>query len=389
MEADTGKISDVNPFLVTMLGYSHSELVGSPIWELGPFKDIVANKAKFEQLQQQGYVRYDFLPLQARDGRTIAVEFVSNVYQSGDCRVIQCNVRDITERTEAEKERLRLAAVIEYSEDAIITKRWWNRHRAGTSALTTRRSTAEEMIGHPISVLFPPDHYQEYLRIMERVRKRERVPPFDTVRRRKDGSLFDVSVGITPIEARDGEVVGASKSSHDIGRIKRLEAQFIEAQKMEVIGHLAGGVAHDFNNILAGDYDYGVLVAGLDRDSPLRKYSQEIQHAAERAAGLTRQLLVVSRKETVQPVVLDLNDVLKDLDKMLRRLIDENIALTIVPGKQIGHVKADPGYVGQVVMNLVVNARDAMPGRRGEALSPPAGSRSMKVMPALHGYHPR
>jgi two-component system cell cycle sensor histidine kinase/response regulator CckA len=143
---------------------------------------------------------------------------------------------------------------------------------------------------------------------------------------------------------------------------KRLEAQFIEAQKMEVIGQLAGGVAHDFNNILAVIMGYSDLIMSeLGPDSPLRKYAEEIRHASERAAGLTRQLLVFSRKQTVQPVVLDLNDVVKDLDKMLRRLIDENIEMTIVPGKQIGRIKADSGYVGQVLMNLVVNARDAMP----------------------------
>ena len=84
LDADTGRISDVNPFLIEMLGFSHSEMVGKPIWELGPFKDIVSNKAKFEQLQQQGYVRYENLPLETRDGRKIAVEFVSNVYQAGD-----------------------------------------------------------------------------------------------------------------------------------------------------------------------------------------------------------------------------------------------------------------------------------------------------------------
>src|ERR1035438_1449528 len=97
------------------------------------------------------------------------------------------------------------------------------------------------------------------------------------------------------------------------------------------------------------------------RDHPLRKHLGEIRHATERAAGLTRQLLIFSRKQTVQPVVLDLNDVVDDLDKMLRRLVDENIAMTIVPGKEIGRIKADAGYVGQVLMNLVVNARDAMP----------------------------
>ena len=148
----------------------------------------------------------------------------------------------------------------------------------------------------------------------------------------------------------------------DVSERKKLELQFIGAQKMEVMGQLASGVAHDFNNILAVMMGYGNLIlAELGAGSPLRKYAEEIQHAADRAAGLTRQLLVFSRKQTIQPVVLDLNDVLKDLDKMLHRLIDEHITLTMVPGKEIGRIKADPGYVGQVLMNLVVNARDAMP----------------------------
>jgi len=104
LEADTGRISDVNPFLVEMLGYSHNELVGVPIWELGPFKDVVSNQAKFKQLQEQGYVRYGNLPLEARDGRKISVEFVSNVYRAGNQNVIQCNVRDITERLRMEEQ---------------------------------------------------------------------------------------------------------------------------------------------------------------------------------------------------------------------------------------------------------------------------------------------
>lgn len=143
---------------------------------------------------------------------------------------------------------------------------------------------------------------------------------------------------------------------------KRMEAQFIEAQKMQVVGHLASGLAHDFNNILMVVMGYSDLICSeLAADNPLRKCAEEIGHATERAAGLTRQLLVFSRKQTVQPVVLDLNEVVKDLDKMLRRLIDENIEMTVVPGKQIGRVSADAGHISQVLMNLVVNARDAMP----------------------------
>jgi len=131
---------------------------------------------------------------------------------------------------------------------------------------------------------------------------------------------------------------------------------------MEVVGQLAAGVAHDFNNILFVIMGYNdFITADLPPDSPVRKYSEQIRHAAERAGGLTRQLLVFSRKQTVAPVVLDLNDAVKESDKMLRRLIDENIEMTIVPGNQVGHIMADSGYVGQVLMNLAVNARDAMP----------------------------
>ncbi len=106
LEADTGRISDANPFLTDMLGFSHMELVGKPVWELGPFRDTMSNKAKFEELQHQGYIRYDNLPLETKGGQRIAVEFVSNVYQVGDCNVIQCNVRDITIRKQVE-ERIR------------------------------------------------------------------------------------------------------------------------------------------------------------------------------------------------------------------------------------------------------------------------------------------
>jgi signal transduction histidine kinase len=146
------------------------------------------------------------------------------------------------------------------------------------------------------------------------------------------------------------------------GERKRLEAQFIEAQKMEVVGQLAGGVAHDFNNVLAVIMGYSdLIVQDLGPDHPLQKYVEEIRHASKRAAGLTQQLLIFSRKQTVQAVALDLNEVVESMEKMLRRLIDENVEMTVVCGSQIGQIKADSGYVWQVLMNLVVNARDAMP----------------------------
>ncbi len=363
LDVDTGRINDVNPYLFKLLGFSRNEMLGKTVGELSPFKDIESNKVMLERLQKDGYVRYEDLPLETRDGRKIAVEFVSNVYQVGDCNVIQCNVRDITERKAAEKERSRLAAIIEYSSDAIVTKTsngiviGWNQ-----GAEQQYGYSAEEMIGRCISILFPADHQEEYLQIMKKVRNGEAVPSFETVRRRKDGTLINVTVGITPIEAHIGEFLTVTRHSNDITRIKKLEAQFIEAQKMEVIGHLVSGVAHDFNNILAIIMGYSEVALGkLDPGHALRFDLVTIESAAERAVGLIRQLLIFSRKQTVQPVVLDINVVLNDLDKILLRLIDENIEMKIVPGKPIGRVKADSGHIGQLLMNLVVNSRDAMP----------------------------
>jgi signal transduction histidine kinase len=147
------------------------------------------------------------------------------------------------------------------------------------------------------------------------------------------------------------------------GRLERqsLEAQFIEAQKMEVIGHLAGGVAHDFNNVVGIILGYSYLITEkLQPGDSVRDDVEMIRQAALQAAALTRQLLTFSRKQSMEPAVLDLNQVLTDHDRMLRRLINEKIALFVETASKSGRVKADSGSVGQVLMNLVVNARDAM-----------------------------
>jgi len=179
---------------------------------------------------------------------------------------------------------------------------------------------------------------------------------------RKDAQVVWTRISVSVARDAAGRGDFAIAMIENITERRHLEAKFIEAQKMEVIGQLVGGVAHDFNNILAVIMGYSDLtMQKLGSDAELTGHLETIRSAAQRAAGLTRQLLIFSRKQTVQLVVLDLNDVIKDLDKMLRRLLDENIELAIVPGIDIGRVKADSGYVGQVVMNLVVNARDAMP----------------------------
>lgn len=157
-------------------------------------------------------------------------------------------------------------------------------------------------------------------------------------------------------------VLRAMKEVKEHAERKQFEAQFIEAQKMEAIGHLAAGVAHDFNNILGVIMGYSdIMLMKLNSADPMHNHVAEIRRASERAAGLTLQLLVFGRKQTVQPVMLDLGVVLRDMENMLRRLLDENIELILSPGRETRSILADPGYVGQVLMNLAVNARDAMP----------------------------
>jgi len=270
---------------------------------------------------------------------------------------------DITERKQAEEQSARLAAIIEYVDDAIVSLTLngivigWN-----PGAERLYGYSAEEMIGHSIILLYPPEKHAEYDTIMARARRGERVEALDTVRRRKDGTLIDVAISVAAIEVQPGLVTGATKISHDISKIKRLEEQFRQAQKMEAVGLLAGGVAHDFKNLLTVINGYSeMLLSRLRPDDPMRELLAEINKAGEMAGTLTRQLLAVSRQQVLEPKVLDLNAVVTETESTLRHLIGEGIILTTVLDPALKPVKVDPGQIQQVLMNLAVNARDAMP----------------------------
>jgi len=175
---------------------------------------------------------------------------------------------------------------------------------------------------------------------------------------RKDGTSFPVEYVSTPIFV-DGQVAGAVVVFKDATERRALEEQLLHAQKMEAIGRLAGGVAHDFNNVLTVILSCADLLASdIAPDNP---EVEEIRQAARRAAGLTRQLLAFSRRQILEPRVLDLNEVLGNLEKMIRRIVGEDIDVRVSLAPDLGSVRADPGQIEQVVMNLVVNARDAMP----------------------------
>jgi PAS domain S-box-containing protein len=173
----------------------------------------------------------------------------------------------------------------------------------------------------------------------------------------KDGRVIDTMWAM--VHLSDGTAIGIGQ---DVTGRKLLEEQFLQAQKMEAVGQLAGGIAHDLNNLLTAISGYGELaMAKLHAGDPLRHDIEEIRKAGGRAASLTRQLLAFSRKQILQPVVFNLNSVVSEMEKMLRRIIGEHIEMRIALEPGLGNVKADPGQIGQVLMNLAVNARDAMP----------------------------
>jgi len=244
LDAKTGLITDVNPFLVKLLDYSREEFLGKALWDIGPFKDIEASKTAFRELQANQYVRYEDLPLKTKGGRSINVEFVSNVYRVKGKKVIQCNIRDITKRKYAEQS----------------------------------------------------------------------------------------------------------------------EQQIRQAQKMGALGQLAGGVAHDFNNLLGVILGYcEILEKQLDLAEPTRDMIEKIHNAGTCAKDLTRHLLAFSRRQVLRPVFLNLNATVNGIDVMLSRLIGDDVELVSVLGCDLGTIRADPSQVEQVLMNLAVNARDAMP----------------------------
>jgi PAS domain S-box-containing protein len=178
----------------------------------------------------------------------------------------------------------------------------------------------------------------------------------------KDGSTLWTETRVSFLRGADGRPVGILGVARDIAERKRLEKQLRQAQELEAIGRLSGGVAHDFNNILTAITGYSsILLRNLDPDDPKRSDVDEIKQAADRAATLTQQLLAFSRKQVLQLQVLDLNSVVANTEKMLQRLIGEDIELATMLDPNLGRVKADPGRIEQVIMNLAVNARDAMP----------------------------
>jgi two-component system cell cycle sensor histidine kinase/response regulator CckA len=267
-------------------------------------------------------------------------------------------------RSSEEATRVRdfLASITEHSPDAIVAT-------DAAGRLTYAGRGAEEMLGWPAGDLlgrpvadFYRSGWEEARGVMRELETRGRLRHYETSLRAKSGRWIDVSASFAVLRDKEGAIVGTLGIVSDVTEQRRLEEQLRQSQKMDAVGRLAGGIAHDFNNLLTvitGRSE--LLLARLGPGDPLRRHADLIEQTATRAAGLTRQLLTFSRKQAVEFQVLDLNAVLDGMEKILRRLIGEHIDLATVTRAGLGRVRADSGQIEQVILNLAINARDAMP----------------------------
>jgi PAS domain S-box-containing protein len=270
---------------------------------------------------------------------------------------------DITEQKRTEAALRQLVAIVESSGDAIIGKDLngtilsWN---AGAERLSGY--SADEMLGRPVTLLIPPDRPNEVAHIREKLKRGEQVEHFETVRLRKDGTRVDVSLTILPIRDESGTPIGTSVLAHDISARKHLEAQYLHIQKLDSLGRFASAIAHDFNNLLAaivGNAELGI--EAIRSGHTARNELEEIRKIARRAANLTRQLLAFARQQALDLQEVNINDLIRDMECMLRQLIGPQIDLSMSLAAERGWIKAYLGHIEQLLVNLVVNARDALP----------------------------
>jgi PAS domain S-box-containing protein len=487
VDAETGMVVDVNPFLIERLGFSREQFLHEKVWELGLFRDIIANKASFEELKRKEYIRYADKPLRTADGSTLSVEFVSNVYLVDDHRVIQCNVRDITERKASEEKMGLMQALIERSKDAIYvvdpaTTRVLNTNESGFRILGYTR---EELLALPIlEVLVGVDRamFDSTLAKIERAGH----AVFDCIHRCKDGSTYPAEASIslvtlsrryliaivrditerrnaddalrreqalfselgdavpdniyfkdrqsrfvrvnsamaryfglghatevvgmtdfdvfdakharkafaeeqrimetgepmigveeketwpdghvtwvsstkTPLRDAKGHITGLVGISRDITEKKLLEEKYLHAQRLESIGMLAAGIAHDLNNVLAPImFAAPLLRSSLSTPADL-KVLDVLEQSAGRGVGLVKQILGFVHRATGEFQPTQVRHLAQDILNLIEQTFPKSIHVRSSLPNDLWQVMGDATQIHQVLLNLCVNARDAMP----------------------------
>jgi PAS domain S-box-containing protein len=384
-----GIIRYTNPALLHILGRSPEELVGQHMFTAVHPDDVAVTQAAFaDLLRHAGKTVHQLIRSRHADGswrwlETTATSHIGEPPING----IVVNFRDVTERKTAEDRlRLQAAALEAASYGLIITDREGIIQYVNPAFTAMTGFSAAEALGQTPRICKSGKHGPEtYRRLWETILAGQ-VWRGELINARKDGSLYTEVQTITPVRDEHGAITHFIGIKQDITERKALEAQFLQAQKMEAFGQLAGGVAHDFNNLLTvigGCTD--LLLQGEVKPEMRREILSQIKKASDRAAGLTNQLLAFSRRQVLLPQVVDLNVLVAEQEKMLRRLIGEDVQLVVQYDPDLHRIRADPGQLQQVILNLAINARDAMP--RGGQLT--IATRNVTLDDAFVTSHPQ
>lgn len=357
----------VNGRFCRMLGYSEAELLQMEVGQTTHPEDREMDRRLFEQVAQGELSEYHVVKRYRRkDGSAVWVSLNVSAVRDREGKPVRmvAFVEDITQRLAGEEERRRLAVAMDQAvESIVITDPEGVIVYVNPAVERVTGFDRSELLGQTTKVLGSGYHAAAFYRQLWQTLRSGQVWQGRFHNKRKDGTLFVEEATISPVFDDSGRIVNFVGIKLDVTHEMELENQFRQAQKMEAVGQLAGGVAHDFNNMI------GVILmqsemAAMPADLPQRTLVglDAIRAAAERAARLTRQLLLFSRKEVMRLQTLDLNDVVRDFSKMLVRMIGENVELQLeLQGRPI-QIQADSGMLEQVLMNLAINARDAMPG---------------------------
>ncbi|HYM26260.1 MAG TPA: PAS domain S-box protein [Vicinamibacterales bacterium] len=362
-----GVITYVNPEFVRVYGYTPEEVVGITTPRL--LKGGHVSPADYESFWNElasGHVVHRQFINRTKSGAEVHVECSANpIRANGDCVGFLAVQRDITRRKEVEealqRSELRYRTLAEAAKDTIFIVNRDGMIEYVNDAAVGLGVRAEDKIGRKLHDVFPQAAADRMWSDLSGVFSTGRPDFVETRFDTPAGDLW-LESSLVPMPDDEGAVSAVMGVSRNVTNRKQLERQFLQAQKMEAIGRLAGGIAHDFNNLLTAILGYGELVRQrIADDAELAADVQEITHAGERAARLTRQLLAFSRQQAFAPEALDLNAAVVDLKRLLQRVIGEDIALDIECVAPPTPVIADSGQIEQVIVNLVVNARDAMP----------------------------
>ncbi len=362
VDPSTGRFIDVNEKACLACGYSRDEYLALNVSDIDPLVASRSWSQMREELERHGSQIFESFH-RRKDGSLFPVEVnVNFIYL--DRSYILAVVRDISERKRTEEHVRKLSQAIEQSPVSIVITdtagdiEFINIHFAESTGYTLA-----EVLGRNSRILKSGETSVEEYRQLWKTISSGGVWRGEFHNRKKNGELFWEQATIAPLRDADSKITHYVAFKEDITKHKALEERFYQAQKIESIGRLAGGVAHDFNNMLGVIIGHAEMALSmLDSDHPLSAALKEIQKAANRSADLTRQLLAFARKQTIAPKIFDLNFTVAGMLKMLRRLIGEDISLAWLPAAEELSVKMDPSQLDQVLANLCVNARDAITG---------------------------